>query len=93
MKSDKDEDFKKVIIKGKVPVDEYYIGPKNVHVLEQDGKIYSDTLNNTSIKNNDIKYYILQILEMDNSNDCYFWTRWGRVGAKGLNALVGPYSR
>jgi poly [ADP-ribose] polymerase len=45
------------------------------------------------MKNNNNKYYILQLLETDNGNHYYFWTRWGRVGVKGLNALAGPYSK
>jgi predicted DNA-binding WGR domain protein len=43
--------------------------------------------------NNNNKFYILQILQSDSNQDhCYFFTRWGRVGAKGqiLNLGVMP---
>lgn len=34
---------------------------------------------------------MLQILQSDtNSNSCYFFTRWGRVGVPGQNSLNGP---
>jgi len=34
---------------------------------------------------------MLQILQSDtNSNNCYFFTRWGRVGVPGQNSLNGP---
>lgn len=76
-----------------MPVDEYYTGPSNVHVLEHDGKVYSATLNQSNMAANNNKFYILQVLEMDNGKGCYFWTRWGRVGVPGQNALTGVISR
>ena len=45
--------------------------------------------------NNNNKFYIIQVLQSDsNSQHCYFFTRWGRVGAKGqvLNLGVMPIS-
>lgn len=42
---------------------------------------------------NSNKYYILQILEMDNGKGCYFWTRWGRVGVRGQTSISGPINR
>lgn len=78
--------------KGKVPIDDHFPLPKsNFHVLEHNSKVYSCTLNQTSVQNNNNKYYILQILQSDtNSNHCYFYTRWGRVGVKGQQSNVGP---
>ncbi len=41
--------------------------------------------------NNNNKFYILQILQSDtNANNCYFFTRWGRVGVQGQISNVGP---
>lgn len=34
---------------------------------------------------------MLQILQSDtNSNSCYFFTRWGRVGVQGQSSIIGP---
>jgi len=74
-------------------VDEFFDGPASVHILEHDGKVYSATLNQTNMQANNNKFYVLQVLEMDNGKGCYFWSRWGRVGVKGQNALSGPISR
>lgn len=65
---------------------------KNFHVLEHQGKIYSATLNQTSVQANSNKFYIIQVLQCDNnSNTCYFFTRWGRVGVPGQTSNMGPY--
>ena len=43
---------------------------------------------------NNNKYYILQVLQKDSDpTSFYFWTRWGRVGVPGQNALMGPLSK
>ncbi len=53
-------------------------------VLEHLGKVYSATLNQTSVQNNNNKFYILQIIQdSKNPQNCYFYTRWGRVGVAG----------
>ena len=83
-------------MKGKVPIDDYFpLSKDQYHVLQHDGKIWSATLNLTNCQNNNNKFYIIQILQSDsNPNHCYFFTRWGRVGAKGqqLNIGVMPIS-
>ena len=76
-----------------MPVDEHFSGPADVHVLEHDGKVYSATLNQTNMMANNNKYYILQVLEMDNGKGCFFYSRWGRVGARGQISLSGTISR
>ena len=49
------------------------------------------TLNQSDIKNNNNKFYILQVLESEsNPNNFYFFTRWGRVGVIGQMAEIGP---
>lgn len=81
-------------MKGKVPIDEYFpLDKKHYHVLEHKGKVYSATLNQTSINANSNKFYIIQILQNDsNPNCCYLFTRWGRVGVKGQHANAGNMS-
>lgn len=40
--------------------------------------------------NNNNKFYIIQVLQSDSNQDhCYFFTRWGRVGAKGQMSNIG----
>lgn len=59
-------------------------------MLEHGGKVYSATLNQTSVQNNNNKYYILQIIQdSKNPQHCYFFTRWGRVGAAGQIGCTG----
>ena len=84
--------IKTIQYKGKAPIDEHcHLKPTNHHILEHEGKVYSATLNQTSVANNNNKYYILQIIQADsNPNHCYFFTRWGRVGAKGQVSCIGP---
>ena len=54
--------------------------------------VYSATLNQTNVANNNNKFYIIQVLQSDsNPNSLFFFTRWGRVGARGQNSLKGPY--
>ncbi|KAI9192960.1 poly polymerase catalytic domain-containing protein [Polychytrium aggregatum] len=45
-------------------------------------------LNQTEIANNNNKFYIIQVLKDDNSEQYYFWNRWGRVGAVGQSKHV-----
>ena len=41
---------------------------------------------------NNKKFYILQIIQSDtNPKECFFFTRWGRVGVPGQNVCLGPY--
>ncbi len=57
------------------------------------GSVHEDfdcMLNQTNIGANNNKFYVIQLLEK--SGQFYAWTRWGRVGEPGQNALVGPTS-
>lgn len=45
-------------------------------------------LNQTNINANNNKFYIVQLVV--NGGSYYCWTRWGRVGENGQNALKGP---
>lgn len=47
---------------------------------------YAILLNQTNIGQNNNKYYIIQLLQRGDSYFC--WTRWGRVGEPGQNALI-----
>ena len=61
------------------------------HIIDEnschrDGRIYKDydcTLNQTNIKTNANKFYIMQIIEKQNKY--YVFIRYGRVGEKGVS--------
>lgn len=62
-------------------------------MLVHNNKVYSATLNQTNISNNNNKYYNLQILQSDKDpNVNFFMTRWGRVGTPGQKSIQGPFS-
>ena len=92
-KEEAKEEIKMIQFKGKVPIDEYCdLKATDYHILEYDGKVYSATLNQTKLTHNNNKFYIIQIIQQDsNSNSCYFFTRWGRVGVRGQQSRTGPF--
>ncbi|KAI8896085.1 poly polymerase catalytic domain-containing protein [Globomyces pollinis-pini] len=45
-------------------------------------------LNQTDIKANANKFYILQLLQDKSGNEYYVWARWGRVGVNGQNSFT-----
>jgi len=58
--------------------------------LKNKGKVLDDwdaMLNQTNIGHNNNKYYVIQLIE--SGGKFYTWTRWGRVGEPGQNALLG----
>ena len=48
-------------------------------------------LNQTNIGQNNNKYYIIQMLRANHSGLLSVWTRWGRVGEPGQNAMKGAF--
>jgi poly [ADP-ribose] polymerase len=81
--------LKKVILKGNVPVDQYFSQQATYKVLVHMGTTYAKTLNQSNIQNNNNKFYILQILQSEsNPNQINFFTRWGRVGVEGQRAEI-----
>lgn len=58
--------------------------------LKNKAKVVDDwdaMLNQTNIGANNNKYYVIQLLE--SGGKYYTWTRWGRVGEPGQNAMLG----
>ncbi|XP_078001160.1 protein mono-ADP-ribosyltransferase PARP3-like [Glandiceps talaboti] len=56
--------------------------------LKSCAQVYDDfdcMLNQTNIGHNNNKYYVIQLLQYGSAY--YVWTRWGRVGEPGQNAL------
>jgi len=88
-----EEKIVKQLKKGSAAVDNECPHDKDCHVFETSSKVWTATLNQTDVKNNANKYYIIQLLQSDTAaNQFYVWTRWGRVGYPGQNALKGPFS-
>lgn len=82
----------KTIRKGRAAVDLECPKAKDFHVYEDTNKVWTVTLNQADLKNNANKYYIIQLLQSDTSQNVFFvWNRWGRVGYAGQNALKGPF--
>lgn len=75
-------EIKKMTMLGSVPIDPHFSRATEGKVLENKGIVYAATLNQSNIANNNNKFYILQIIEI-NSSLCYFYCRWGRVGVVG----------
>ncbi|KAL3957124.1 hypothetical protein ACCO45_007702 [Purpureocillium lilacinum] len=97
----KDEDAvkeEKVVAEGQfmkkkgltIPLDEYcQLANYQVYVDPDSGMIYDASLNQSSSTNNHNKFYRLQILRETTSGSFKTWTRWGRVGEAGQNAVLG----
>ncbi|HSD91009.1 MAG TPA: WGR domain-containing protein [Kofleriaceae bacterium] len=67
----------------KIPVDS--VCPLKGAAVHED---YDCMLNQTNIGANNNTFYVIQLLVKDGKY--YAWTRWGRVGEDGQNALLGP---
>lgn len=81
----------KQIRKGRAAVDSECPRASDCHVYEELGKVWTETLNQTDLRANANKYYIIQLLQSDsNSDNFYVWNRWGRVGYPGMSSMKGP---
>jgi poly [ADP-ribose] polymerase len=78
--------------KGRAAVDQECPQDKTCHVFDDKVKVWTATLNQTSLTKNANKYYIIQLLQSDTeANKFWVWNRWGRVGYQGQCALKGPF--
>ena len=75
--------MKSVIKKGLAPVDAECPGSADYRVYCQGRDIWDVMLNQTNIQNNNNKFYLIQLLQQDNTGSFAVWMRWGRVGYKG----------
>ncbi|TKR81223.1 hypothetical protein L596_015131 [Steinernema carpocapsae] len=79
---------KKVIVKGRAPVDpECKAKVSNSHVFCEGNSVFDAMLNQTNIQNNNNKFFLMQLLEDDHSKRYSVWFRWGRVGFTGQTKL------
>jgi len=84
--------IKKMVMKGKAPVDEDFPYASKCHVLEKNGVVWDAMLNQTNIDRNNNKYYRLQVLETDAGGQFYHWFKWGRIGYIAGKICQGPYN-
>ncbi|XP_013617431.1 PREDICTED: uncharacterized protein LOC106323932 [Brassica oleracea var. oleracea] len=61
------------------------------HVLQRGDDVYDAMLNQTNVRDNNNKFFVLQVLASDNKKTYMVHFRWGRVGVKGQSKLDGPY--
>lgn len=59
---------------------------------EHNSKYFTATLNYSDVKNNNNKFYLIQLLRQDNTNKYFLFTRWGRVGVPGSQTLANCLS-
>eukprot|EP00112_Aurelia_sp_Birch-Aquarium-sp1_P002057 Seg1224.3 transcript_id=Seg1224.3/GoldUCD/mRNA.D3Y31 product=Poly protein_id=Seg1224.3/GoldUCD/D3Y31 len=79
---------KSLVKKGKAPVDEECPVKNTFHVYCERNDIWDAMLNQTNLRNNNNKFYLMQLLEHDSSKQFAVWFRWGRVGVVGQSNLV-----
>ena len=89
------------IVDKKAIVDQHFPDRAQYHVYQDvdnefNGKFFSCTLNKSDLDKNNNKFYIIQLLEHDTTNNLVLFTRWGRVGVPGnhdikdVDANSGP---
>ncbi|XP_060691757.1 protein mono-ADP-ribosyltransferase PARP3 [Hemiscyllium ocellatum] len=72
-------------VKAKAKIDEHCPLSNTSAEIHED---YDCMLNQTNIGNNNNKFYIIQLIELNGSYYC--WNRWGRVGEVGQSKLGSP---
>lgn len=87
-----DAKLETVIIKGGAAVDKYVPNKDDFRVHQDSNRVYSATLNQSNLNDNNNKFYIIQVLLNEKTNQYFCFNRWGRVGVPGQQAMKGPYS-
>jgi len=82
------EVVKTISITGKAPVDEECFVRNKYHVYYEGKIVYDAMLNQTNLKNNNNKFYLMQILQANSGGGFAVWFRWGRVGMIGQSNLT-----
>jgi poly [ADP-ribose] polymerase len=74
----------KGIKKGRAMVDSKVTNVDSYRVYDDDTQTYAATLMWSDLKNNNNKFYLIQLLDSEKNKGQYsLWTRWGRVGYDG----------
>lgn len=74
------------ILKGKAPVDKHYPDHAQCQVLEEGSAVWDCMLNQSDVRNNNNKFYVIQLLQNTTKGHYVVWNRWGRVGAVGQSS-------
>jgi len=74
------------VVKGKAPVDKCYPALASCHVYEEGSAVWDCMLNQSDVKNNNNKFYVIQLLQSETDGGYVVWNRWGRVGVAGQNS-------
>ena len=78
----------KVVKKGNAVVDKSVPMGGSYHVYEEPTKVYHASLMWSDLRNNNNKFYIVQLLQSDAVSTNYsVFNRWGRVGVDGQHAI------
>ncbi|XP_059807570.1 poly [ADP-ribose] polymerase 2 [Hypanus sabinus] len=78
-----------LVVKGKAAVDaECREKQGKAHVYYEADEVYDALLSQTNLQFNNNKFYIIQLLQDDDSKRFNVWMRWGRVGKVGQNSLI-----
>ncbi|KAL0730506.1 hypothetical protein Bca4012_026599 [Brassica carinata] len=75
--------------KGAAVLDQWI--PDHVKSQYHGDDVYDAMLNQTNVRDNNNKFFFLQVLESDNKKTYMVYFSWGRVGVKGRSKLDGPY--
>ncbi|PHH88086.1 hypothetical protein CDD83_7977 [Cordyceps sp. RAO-2017] len=76
-----------------IPLDDFCsLTTCQVYIEPETGMIYDASLNLSSTSTNHNKFYRLQVLHDASAGTFKTWTRWGRVGEAGQNAILGDGS-
>lgn len=88
-KSDSEElTVRSIAFKGKAPVDPECFSKDKYHVYYEGHNVYDAMLNQTNLKNNNNKFYLMQVLQSNLGKGYAVWFRWGRVGMTGQTNLI-----
>lgn len=86
--SSTEENIKSQVFSGKCPIDPECKNKLGKAVVFIDGEdVWNCMLNQTNLKNNNNKFYLIQLLKDNGKNNYSVWFRWGRVGKAGQNQL------
>ena len=70
-----------------MPVDQYVPGAANYSVVKHEGKYLSCYLLMSDVKNNNNKFYIIQVVQTAGASNIFLFTRYGRVGDRGVTSF------
>jgi poly [ADP-ribose] polymerase len=91
---DIEEDKQTIVVEKNGAVVDAYVPDSRLYFVtkDRDGsfgyKNLTATLNQCNLKNNNNKFYILQVLTNESNNQLYLFRRWGRCGYNGSKDLI-----